>query len=253
MDCNSEYIIRLATVDSTNRYMRDEAALLWNNSRKGKDFVVVVADFQTAGRGQRGNVWSSQDGQNLLFSIMSRPGQALEVSNQFLLSQAAALAIHTALKSYGIDTRLKWPNDIYVGNRKLAGILVEVDYSGIFVEQAIIGIGLNVNQTSFPEMDRLPVSMQMLLGREISKNDVLLNILNSFGYYYNDILCGVTGGIATEYSDLLLGRGEMREFATAAGRFSAVIEGVTSCGYLLLRRQDGTLSRYAFKEVEQLL
>ena len=110
-----------------------------------------------------------------------------------------------------------------------------------------------MNQTSFPEMDRLPVSMQMLLGREISKNDVLLNILNSFGYYYNDILCGVTGGIATEYSDLLLGRGEMREFATAAGRFSAVIEGVTSCGYLLLRRQDGTLSRYAFKEVEQLL
>lgn len=244
------YIKRLDVVDSTNRYVRDEADNLWVN---GKDFVAITATCQTAGRGQRGNAWQSQSGKNLLLSILLRPGCALKVSGQFLLSQAVALSIHSAMKCYGIETRLKWPNDVYAGDRKLAGILVELDYSGAFVEQAIVGIGLNVNQTEFPPMDRVPVSMKMLLGRDIPVEDVLRDVLCLFNHYYNELLWGNKKAISAEYRELLLGLGEQREFIDSGGSFTATIEGVEPCGRLLLRRSDGSLSRYCFKEVEQPL
>ena len=148
MVCDKKHIIRLDTVDSTNRYLRDEADIQWNKCALGKGFVVVVAGHQSAGRGQRGNIWGSNAGENLLFSILVRPGEQLEVCKQFLLSQVVALSLHDTMRCYGIDTKLKWPNDIYVENRKLAGILVELDYSGAFVEQAIIGIGINEGKQS---------------------------------------------------------------------------------------------------------
>lgn len=246
----SIYIKRLDVVDSTNRYIRDEADNLWVD---GKEIVAVTARHQTAGRGQRGNVWSSKDGENLLLSMLVRPGNSLEVANQFLLSQAVAVSLHDAMKCYGIETRLKWPNDIYVGNRKLAGILVELDYSGAFVEQAIIGVGLNVNQTEFPPMDKVPVSMKMLLGRDIPVENVLNDVLCNFSNCYSEARWGCKEAIQAEYRELLLGFGEQREYVDAGGVFMAVIEGVEPTGHLLLRRSDGTLSRYAFKEVEMLL
>ena len=246
----SIYIRHLDVVDSTNRYLRDEADNLWVS---GKEIVAVSAAHQTAGRGLSGNVWQSTEGENLLMSILVRPGCTLEVANQFLLSQAIAVSLHAAMKCHGIDTRLKWPNDIYAGNSKLAGILVELDYSGAFVEQAIIGIGINVNQTEFPPMDRVPVSMKMLSGRDIPVDDVLRDVLSLFSYYYNEMRWGSKETIPAEYRELLLGFGEQREYIDAAGAFTAVIEGVEPTGHLLLRRSDGTLSRYAFKEVEQLV
>ncbi|MBQ3243961.1 MAG: biotin--[Bacteroidaceae bacterium] len=244
----SIYIKRLDVVDSTNRYLRDEAENLWVD---GKEIVAVTARHQTAGRGQRGNVWSSKDGENLLLSMLVRPGNSLEVANQFLLSQAVAVSLHAAMKCYGIETRLKWPNDIYVGNRKLAGILVELDYSGAFVDQAIVGIGLNVNQTEFPPMDRVPVSMKMLLGRDVSVEDVMRDVLCNFSHYYSEMRWGCKEAISAEYRELLQGLGEQRNYVDTDGAFTAVIEGVEPTGHLLLRRSDGTLSRYAFKEVEQ--
>ena len=249
MECNV-YIKRLDVIDSTNRYARDEAVALWREAGD-KELVAVTARHQTAGRGQRGNVWNSLAGENLLLTLVVRPGQSLQVTSQFLLSQAVAVAIHSAMTRYGIDTRLKWPNDIYVGNRKLAGILVELDYSGSSVEQAIIGIGLNVNQSDFPAMDRVPVSMKMLLGKEFTVDDVLRDVIECFGRYYAGICTGEADDVATEYKELLLGIGEERHFIDSQGSFMATIEGTEPDGHLLLRRSDGTLSRYAFKEVEQ--
>ena len=251
MECEA-YVKRLDIVDSTNRYVRDEANTLWSK-QGGCGYVVVTAEHQTAGRGQRGNIWNSNAGENLLFSILVRPGEALAVSNQFLLSQAVALALHSAMGYYGIDTRLKWPNDIYVGNRKLAGILLEVDCCGAFVEQAIIGVGVNVNQEIFPKMDRVPVSMKILQERDFSVEDVLATILKFFEHYYTRLRSGDSEAIAREYSKLLLGFGEQRAFVDSGCRFNAVIEGVEPNGHLLVRRADGRLSSYAFKEIEQLL
>ena len=251
MDCKV-YIRQLDVVDSTNRYARDEAQSLWHEAA-ARDIVAVTAVHQTAGRGQRGNVWNSAAGENLLLTLVVRPGAALEVKNQFLLSQTVAVAIHKAMERYGIDTRLKWPNDIYVGNRKLAGILVELDYSGTCIEQAIIGIGLNVNQADFPVMDKVPVSMKMLLGKEIPVEDVLNALLESFIRLYGEMCGEGATPIVAKYQELLLSRGKVCRFTGSNGAFKAVIVGTEPSGHLLLRHIDGTLSRYAFKEVEMYL
>ena len=252
MAWSKDSIVHLLEVDSTNRYVRNEAAALWQN-RGISDFAVVSAGLQTAGRGQRGNTWNSNAGENLLFSILVRPEETLEVSKQFLLSQAVALSIHDAMKCYGIDTLLKWPNDIYAGKRKLAGILLELDYSGAFVEQAIIGIGLNVNQEEFPPMDRTPVSMKMLQKRDFILDDVLATILDLFEHYYTELRFGNRDAIAAEYKRVLLGMDERRTFIDGVGRFDAVIQDVESDGHLILRRNDGSTGRYAFKEVEMVI
>ena len=251
MDCKV-YLKQFDVVDSTNRYARDEAQILWREAA-GRDVVAVTAAHQTAGRGQRGNVWNSAAGENLLLTLVVRPGAALEVKNQFLLSQTVAVAIHKAMERYGIDTRLKWPNDIYVGNRKLAGILVELDYSGTCIEQAIIGIGLNVNQADFPVMDKVPVSMKMLLGKEIPVEDVLNVLLESFIHIYGEMCGDNATAIIAEYQRLLLGMGKEHLFVDSQGTFTAVIVGTEPSGHLLLRHVDGTQSRYAFKEIEMCM
>lgn len=246
-------IVRLLEVDSTNRYTRDEAPVLWDKCGNHRGFVVITAEHQTSGRGQRGNTWNSDTGKNLLFSILVRPGETLEVKKQFLLSQAVAIALHDAMLCYEIDTQLKWPNDIYVGNRKLAGILLELDYAGAFVEQAIIGIGLNINQEYFPPMDRTPVSIKMLRERDIVLDDVLATVLDLFEHYYAELRFGNRDAIATEYRRLLLGIDERHTFIDKNGCFDGVIKGVENDGHLIIHRTDGSLSRYAFKEVEQLI
>ncbi|MBR4967602.1 MAG: biotin--[Bacteroidaceae bacterium] len=244
-------IIKLNEVDSTNRYARDEASTLWREAGTGK-IIAITAKHQTAGRGQLGNIWQSQAGNNLLLTLLVRPGQSLKVTEQFKLSQTVAVALHSTMKRYGIDTRLKWPNDIYVGNRKLAGILIELDYSGNFVEQAIIGVGLNVNQVEFPTMDRTPVSMKMLKNNDFDIEDILCNVLKDFEMYYNN-LSDEHHTIASEYSSLLLGHCKENRFADADGAFTAIIEGVDSYGRIILRTDDGSIRKYAFKEVEMLL
>lgn len=252
MAWNKDSITRLETIDSTNRYLRDEASRLWER-HGGNGLVVVTAEHQTAGRGQRGNTWSSNAGENLLFSILVRPENTLRVTEQFLLSQAVALSLHEAMLHFGIDTRLKWPNDIYVGKRKLAGILLELDYAGAFVEQAIIGIGVNVNQEYFPTMDRIPVSMKMLQGHEFILDDVLATILYSFERYYHELESGSKEFIAERYTRLLLGVNEQRNFVDKDGCFEGTITGVESDGQLIIHRIDGGISRYTFKEVEMIL
>ena len=254
MALSKDTVIRLSSVDSTNRYLRDEASsLLAKNGVAAGGFVVVTALHQTAGRGQRGNIWNSNAGENLLFSVLVRPGDALAVARQFQLSQAVALALHDAMECLGIDVRLKWPNDIYVGNRKLAGVLVELDYCGDSVEQAIIGVGINVNQMCFPPMDRVPVSMKMLQGRDFGLDDVLEKFLRCFEHRYSELCSGNGGALSAEYTRLLLGYNEQRIFIDKNGRFDAFVEGVEHSGHLLVRRCDGVLLRYAFKEIEQLL
>ena len=244
--------IHLEQIDSTNSYLRKNAALLCDNADDCFKAVVVTAENQTSGRGQRGNVWLSQSGVNLLMSILVHP-LFLPVGQQFRLSQIVALSLCRAMRGYGIDASLKWPNDIYVGNRKLAGILIELDYSGSVVGQAVIGIGLNVNQTEFAAMDRVPVSMKMLRGCDFSVSDVMDSCLCCFSDYYMQLASSCHSVIETEYNSLLLGAGECRRYIDKDGCFDATMIGVEPAGYLLLRRSDGTVSRYAFKEVEQII
>ncbi len=245
------YHKHLKSIDSTNRYMRDEADALWLQAGDATA-IVVTTDSQTAGRGQRENIWHSAPNCNLLMSILVKP-KSLNVKEQFYLSQAVALAVKRALTEFGIETKLKWPNDIYVGNRKLCGILVELDCLGQNIGQAIIGIGLNVNQTKFQKMDKTPVSMRMISKQDFSLDKVRCSLLSSFSEYYAMLSVARYKAISNEYLDSLSGYGSVMTYRDKSGCFQATIKNVAASGHIVLQRIDGQESIYAFKEVEMIL
>ena len=153
----------LDTTTSTNDDARDEKYHEWD---------VVWADFQTAGRGQRGHEWHSRRGENLTFSVVLEP-TFVAVAEQFAVSEVVALSLVDMLADYGIEARIKWTNDIYVGDRKLVGILIEHSLAATTLRRTIVGVGINVNQTEFDTSLPNPVSMAQLLGREFEAEEVL--------------------------------------------------------------------------------
>ncbi len=238
-------------VDSTNLVARREAQSLFQDDSR-PDVLVISADEQTSGRGQRGSVWHSSCGENLLLSIVVRP-VSLSAAESYTLSVVAALASRSAVCSYGPECVVKWPNDLYCDGKKLAGILSELDFSGSAVTQAVVGIGLNVNQKCFCEMSRTPVSLFMLTGKEHDCDEVKLRLAEEFLHYYSLMEQGGAGTLFAMYEKLLMGRSEYMLFRDGQGVFEACVDCVHRDGRLQLRRKDGTLSCYSFKEVESVI
>lgn len=241
------------TVDSTNtRLLAEQAGL--------PDRTVYAALFQTAGRGQKGNRWESRPGENLTFSILLKPAQ-LSAREQFILSQVVALGLTDYLAEQGVEATIKWPNDIYVGDSKIAGILIENDLQGASVSRSIIGCGVNVNQASFhfptlaptaidgEKHAPTPVSLFQLLGHTTERRFVLEAIMDHFMHHYADLQRGAFDKIHAAYRAALYRSSGLHPFRDAAGPFTASIEGVEPTGHLLLRDTAGRLRRYAFKEV----
>ena len=162
-------ITRFKTLESTNQYLQ-------NLLNEGIDIVdnIVVTDYQTSGKGQGKNVWESENGKNLLFSI-ALDMSFLKAENQFLLTQIVSVTMINVLKKYLPEESLsiKWPNDIYFNNKKIAGILIKNEIRGMMMGTSIIGIGLNVNQTSFDENLPNPISMKMITGNDFELEELL--------------------------------------------------------------------------------
>ena len=160
-------IHRIEETTSTNDDARDA---------KYRHGDIVWAERQTAGRGQRGHTWTSPEGENLTFSMVLEP-RFLPVGEQFLLSEAVTLALTDTFAAYGIDTHIKWTNDIYVGDRKLVGILIEHNHAGASLSRTIAGIGINVNQTAFDPALPNPVSLAQAGGRKFNRSRLLETFL----------------------------------------------------------------------------
>ena len=153
--------IHISETDSTNRWLRERNVFEGDGAEPD---MVVVADFQTAGRGCGTNSWESERGSNLLFSILLHP-KDIKANQQFLISEIIALALaETIAKRVGEGVSIKWPNDIYWHDRKLCGILIEHRLSGDTIAESIIGVGLNVNQTVFVSNAPNPVSLKQITG-----------------------------------------------------------------------------------------
>lgn len=233
-------IIHLEETDSTNRYLRERS--------DGDEFTVVVADFQTAGRGQGVNTWESERGKNLLFSILVRP-TTVPAANQFVLSMGGALALKRALDAYTDDISLKWPNDIYWRNRKISGTLIETSVSDKCLKTCVFGIGININQDVFLSDAPNPVSLRQILGREVALEEVFKKVLDAFEKEYQTIMTGDYDNIFKRYSEALYRRTGFHRYSDCRGMFEAETAGVKTTGELLLRDRSGHLREYAFKEV----
>ena len=174
-------IHRFSSLRSTNTEMAAQAAELPHGA-------VFVTDDQTAGRGQRGNTWEAAPGENLTFSILLRP-RTISPAEAFAISMLTSLSIADALEAHlpGKRVMIKWPNDIYVDDLKLCGILIENSFCGMAIGSSIIGIGINVNQQRFVSDAPNPVSMCNLTGHNLNLsallNEVCTKILADFDAY----------------------------------------------------------------------
>lgn len=237
-------IYHIHSTTTTNDLLRDE---------KYREGDVVWADFQTAGRGQRGHKWSSDAGENLLFSVALEPA-FLPVTEQFLLSETVALSLSDLLADYGIATKIKWTNDIYVGDRKIVGILIEHIYSGAKLTRTIVGIGLNVNQCEFDPSLPNPTSMALQTGKRYDLREVLEHFVARLMYNYEQLRQGAGQRIQSRYIASMYRRGEQHTFALPDGtRFRGTILGVRPSGELIIDHADGTRKEYLFKQVEFVL
>lgn len=242
--------------DSTNSYIAREKGSLDN-------FCCIASHVQREGRGQRGNSWESEDGVNLTFSVLFRP-EAIQVSDQFIVSEAVAISVTDYLESVGVKASIKWPNDIYVDDRKICGILIENSLNGGELADCIIGIGLNVNQTSFSPSLPNPVSLKLLTGRSFNLEEELKSL---HGHLVENLLklnsFRDRNGLDARYLSNLYRRGQWCDYEEmqaneipvekrSGSRFKARILGIDNSGQLVLERLDGTISHRGFKEIKYI-
>lgn len=234
--------LELPQVASTNTYVKQHAGEL-------PDGTLVHTPCQSAGRGQKGNTWESEPGKNLTFSLLVKRPQ-VDVKRQFALSEAVSLAIVETLASLASLT-IKWPNDIYAGDRKLAGILIEHDLDTEGIVHTVIGVGLNVNQTTFRSDAPNPVSLAQLTGHEHALTPLLERVGTAIEDYCRREVLDPDELHRRYLSRLYRLDGRPHRFTLPGDNasFEATLVDVDRDGMLTLRHADTTLHRYAFKEV----
>ena len=242
-------IVELENVDSTNNYLKENHSFF-------TEITMVIAKNQTKGRGQRGNSWESEPGKNLTFSVLFRP-ENFAANRQFLISELTALAITDALRKIGIEAKVKWPNDIYVGDKKICGILIEHSIMGSEIERTIIGAGVNINQEKFFSDAPNPVSAFQLTGQKYDLEK--LRTLISISLQERLSQLNNSKKAADTHKEFMrnLWRGDERFYPfkdmTTHEFFDGRISGVEESGHLLLEDRSGKINRYAFKEVRFIL
>ena len=252
--------IELDEVDSTNNFLRHL------HTPDDRLMTLVTAEFQTAGRGADQNHWESAKGENLLLSLRVMPSN-LPARRMFAISEVAALAVWKTLDAFlppapcplphtppkgGREVSVKWPNDIYYGDSKVAGVLIENDLQGTRVLRSTIGIGININQRRFLSDAPNPRSLADIVGHDVDRRSVLEEFVSCFTHYYKQIETGredALDALHESYIKHLYRRGEEHSYSDKDGTFRATLIDVEPTGHLILQDTEGKHRRYAFKEV----
>jgi BirA family biotin operon repressor/biotin-[acetyl-CoA-carboxylase] ligase len=236
--------IVLNEVESTNNYANHLIV-----SKEAEEGTVVLAHYQKKGRGQRGNYWESEAKMNLLASIILFP-EFLPAEKQFFISKIVSLAICEFLTTKTGDVTIKWPNDIYVGNKKIAGILIENAVKGKCLFSSVLGIGLNLNQEVFVSDTPNPVSLKQLTGGTYNIEQVLDEICILISAGYEKLKSGDFGTINSDYFSNLFRKETWSKYKKGETEFEARIKGIGEYGQLILEERNGNISAFMFKEVE---
>lgn len=238
-------IIKLSAIDSTNSYLKQLA-----KERILEDETVVVTNHQLSGRGQMGNGWVSREGQSLTFS-MFKAFEKLKIESQFVISMAVSLAIAERLKTLNIPKMaIKWPNDILSANRKIGGILIENVLEGSYVKYSIIGIGINVNETDFPNLPQAS-SLKLETGKNFQLEEVLDKILKKVFINLKNLSAKDFSEMKQLYESNLYQKEMVSVFETPdSSRFNGIIKGVSDIGELLVETENDAFRKFQLKEVK---
>jgi BirA family biotin operon repressor/biotin-[acetyl-CoA-carboxylase] ligase len=222
------------SIDSTNALAKRLA------DQEAPEGTLVITEEQTAGRGRRGKSWVSPAGANLLFSVLLRP--PMEGDRVFVLTMVLALAGVKALSRVaGVRAMIKWPNDLYVGTKKLAGILTEFSVKGKKVDWVVLGMGMNVGwHPEAPEGSGAPAtSLLEELGQEVSRNDLLLEILKGFEGLYKDVVRGSMKALYEEWNQNCLVLGKAVVIESDLERMEGRALRIDDCGALIIEDAAG--------------
>lgn len=221
-------------------------------SKTLNDFTVVVAKSQLKGRGQMGTTWQSEEGKNLTFSILKN-FNSFKVVHQFNMNICISLAICDALRKLSIpNLKVKWPNDIMSGSSKICGILIENVLKGQLVHNSIIGIGLNVNQTYYENLEKV-ASLKSLTGKFFDLDELLNKILERLKFYLIEIEGKSVSQLLPSYLKLLFRKDKPSTFKNKEGQlFMGFIRGISPEGKLVLELEDNIFKEYGLKEVSLL-
>lgn len=227
-----ENIIRLTSVDSTNRYAKHLA--MEGAAHK----TLVMADEQTQGRGRRGRGWISPAGEGIFMSLILRPD--LPPERVPMLSLHTALAVCMAIsRATGMEARIKWPNDIVLGGRKVCGMLLEMDADAREVRSVVAGIGINVHQTQFPEeIAHTASSLDLLCGRRLSRMEIVRAFLEAFDEV--EKLAKANDGLFMEsYRRSSATIGQCVQVISLTGTYTGTALDVTESGSLIVLDGEG--------------
>lgn len=233
-------------IGSTNEEMN--RLILMEDLAEG---CIIRTDYQHAGRGHAGSSWQSERGMNLLFSVLLKPDFLSPVS-AFHISRIASLSLYEVIDSQCDEGKIKWPNDLMVLDKKIAGILIENMVINNTISHSIIGIGLNINQTVFDISIPAPTSLKAEKGCHIDMNSLLFSFRSSLERWYNTLVAGHERMIMESYNQRLYWLGVKAYYRSAAGDFTAIIRDVLPSGELLLDTGKGDILTFGFKEVEYL-
>lgn len=240
-------IIHIRETNSTNNYLKE--LLQTQNVDEG---TVVWADFQSAGKGQRGNGWESEAGKNILFSIVLFPG-FIKAGEQFILSQIVSLAVANCLQEYTAGISIKWPNDIYWNEKKICGILLENTILEDNIGHSVAGIGININQENFRSDAPNPVSLKQITNRDYNLEEILKAVVDNINVYYQQIKIGKTDSLIKQYKESLFRKDGYHLYNDGLSNFLARIQDVDSSGILILKTKEGEERHFAFKEVKYII
>ncbi|WP_295800927.1 biotin--[acetyl-CoA-carboxylase] ligase [Mucilaginibacter sp.] len=238
--------VTIKEVDSTNNFLKQLAS----NSKPVIEGTVIMAENQTAGRGQQQNGWHAEPGKNLTFSLLLKPS-FLPVTQQFDLVRAVSLGVFDALHPLlGDGLKIKWPNDIYYGNRKLGGMLIENMIQGGQIKNAIVGIGLNINQQTFPDYLPNATSVKQILQQDYDLKTLLSDICHHIEAYYLNLKAGKILFVRETYLTRLYWLNEQKEYKSKEGQFAGTIKSVKDNGILVVENNNHEELEFSLKEIE---
>jgi len=237
----SAQFIHLNTVDSTNNY----AANLIKTTKVANG-TTILTKRQTNGRGQRGNSWQSEEDNNLLLSIIIYP--QIPLTHIHYLTIFVSVALYKTISNYTKNVSIKWPNDIYVGNKKIAGILIENQLRSNSVYASIIGIGVNINQTNFSE-NHNACSLKSISENEYSIDEIFKKLYSNLDFYYDMLFQKNYTSLLSRYYEALLWYNKIGKFKKGENVFEATLKGIDESGKLILQENTKTITTYDIKEI----
>ncbi|MBN1951995.1 MAG: biotin--[acetyl-CoA-carboxylase] ligase [Bacteroidales bacterium] len=239
-------IIDYQQVTSTNEVMKK-----FISEGRGKEGTVILADFQTTGRGRGDHRWHSAPKENLLMSILLKP--AISVQDHFFLNELVSLSVMDTLRAFGVSPGIKWPNDIYLQGKKLGGLLIENSLSGSRIRQSIIGLGLNLNATSFPSDLPNPISLRNVLGNEVDRIYFAGVLLDHLAHRYQLVRENQWELLHRNYLQKVLGLGSLVKFIVGGETCHGTLEDIRPQGEILIRSEENELKAYLYNEITLVL